>query len=114
MSIYFADQLFTEPERLTSWKPPYMAGIYAILVDDPSNPKVPFRPIYFGETDDMSEKGLIQNHPLHDCWYKQTKSVYRLYIALCQMPDSTQAERHKLKIDLIKEYRPFCNEPTTF
>ena len=59
MSIYFADSLFTEPERLTSWKPPYMAGIYVILIDDPSSTPVPFRPIYFGETGDMSELELI-------------------------------------------------------
>jgi len=114
MSIYFADSLFTEPKRLTSWKPPYMAGIYAILVDDPSSTPVPFQPIYFGETEDMSEPGLIQHHPHHDCWYKQTGSVYRLYIAECHMPDSSPAERQRLETELIKQYRPICNEPTTF
>ncbi len=114
MSIYFADSLFTEPERLSSWKPPYIAGIYAILVDEPSSAPMPFRPIYFGETGDMSESGLIQHHPLHDCWYKQTGSVYRLYIAVCEMPDSSPVERKRLETELIKQYRPICNEPTTF
>lgn len=114
MTISFADFLFSEPERLPSWKPPYMAGIYAILVDDPSSTPVPFRPIYFGETYDMSESGLIQHHHLHDCWYKQTGSVYRLYIAISEMPESSTAERQRVQTELIKQYRPICNEPTPF
>lgn len=114
MTMSFADYLFSEPERLPSWKPPYMAGIYAILMDDPSCTPVPFRPIYFGETDDMSEPGLIQHHPLHDCWYKQTGSVYRLHIAVSEMPESSTAERQRMQTELIKHYRPICNEPTPF
>ena len=115
MSIYFADYLFTEPELLPSWKSPYMAGIYAILVvDDPSIEPVTYRPIYFGETADMSEPGLIQHHPLHDCWYQQKGSVYRLCIAICEMPDSSPAERKQVETELIKQFRPICNEPTPF
>ena len=114
MSISFADYLFSDPEQLLSWKPPYMAGIYAILMDDPSCTPVPFRPIYFGETNDMSESGLIQHHPLHDCWYKLTGSVYRLHITISEMPDSSSAERQRVQTELIKQYRPICNEPTPF
>ena len=114
MSISFADYLFSEPERLLGWKPPYLAAIYAILVDDPSCTPVPFRPIYFGETDDLSAPGLIQRHPLHDCWYKQTGSVYRLYIAIFDMAESSLAERQQVQTELIKRYRPICNEPTPF
>ena len=114
MSIYFADYLFNDPERLTNWKPPYMAGIYAILVDEPLRTPGPLLPVYFGETDDMSKSGLIQRHPSHDCWYKQTGSVYRLYIAVCEMPDSSPSERQRVAIELIKQYRPICNEPSLF
>lgn len=114
MSISLANCLFSEPEQLPRWKPPFMAGIYAILVDEPSGTGSGFRPIYFGETADMSESGLIQNHPLHDCWYKQTGSIYRLYIAIHEMADSSQVERQRVQTELIKQYRPICNEPTPF
>ncbi|MFP3983106.1 MAG: hypothetical protein ACLFV2_05385 [Desulfurivibrionaceae bacterium] len=113
MSIYFGEHFFSEPERLTSWKPPYIAGIYAILVDDPTVTPVPFRPIYFGETNNMAEPGLIQNHPLHDCWYNQTGSVYRLFITVYEMPDSTPFERQQVEAGLIRQYRPICNEPVS-
>ena len=114
MSISFADYLFSGPERLPSWKPPYMAGVFAILMDAPSGTSEPFQPIYFGETDDMSRARFIQHHPLHDCWYKQIGSVYRLYIAVSEMPDSSTAERQRVQTELIKQYRPICNEPTPF
>lgn len=112
MSLSFAEYLFSEPERLTSWKPPYMAGIYAIMVDEPPHVEGEFRPIYFGETADMSEADLIQHHPLHDCWYKQLGSVYRLYIAIHEMPDSSWAERQQVLGELLEQYDPICNEPT--
>ncbi len=114
MSLSFADYLFSEPERLPNWKPPYLAGIYAILLDEPAGPEGEFRPIYFGETNDLSESGLIQQHPLHDCWYKQIGSVYRLYIAIHEMADSSSAERQGRQKELITQYRPICNEPTPF
>ncbi len=112
MSLSFADYLFSEPERLTKWKPPFIAGIYAIMVAAPSPAEGEFLPIYFGETDDMSEPDLIRYHPLHGCWYKQIGSVFRLYIAIYEMPDSSWTERQKVLSALIKQYDPICNEPT--
>ncbi|MEW5902122.1 MAG: hypothetical protein AB1715_11720, partial [Acidobacteriota bacterium] len=101
--------VFAEPVPLTAWTAPFRSGLYAILVPDPGATPRPFRPIYFGESEDISDQSFINKHPKYPCWINEAGDVSKLYIAVYHMPFSTREQRLAVESSLISEYRPVCN-----
>jgi len=99
---------FTGPNSLRTWQPLKVAGVYAILALDKSlNP--PFNPIYFGESEDFSERGFLKSHHRFKCWIREAKSLENLFISTHIMPIQEEDERKAIEAELIKEYDPACN-----
>jgi hypothetical protein len=106
--LRFLDRYFTEPvEFSSSWLPGY-AGAYVILVNDPAWEPRPYRPIYFGEAEDLTKK-VVASHWKCDSWRHAAGPEGRIYVAYHLMVGS-DAERTAFKEELIREYRPACND----
>jgi hypothetical protein len=108
--------LFEEPWRLSSWYPPRVAGIYAILVFDVNFEPKPYRVIYFGQSSSFSERGFPDRHERYQDWLTAANHAGlgllgdpELYIAIMRMPFSTEASRVEVEQALIEKYRPACN-----
>jgi hypothetical protein len=100
---------FMEP-RPFSWEipQPAWAGLYVILVADNSwNPRF-FRPLYFGETEDLAKRPTTSHEHYRD-WSTAAGGAGNLHVAYCWMIGSTKDERTAIESGLIKHYQPECN-----
>lgn len=98
------DCLFTEPVPLTAWLPPACAGLLTILARDSAWAPKPFRPLYFAEF------GNDTNRIEGGRW---SGSVGELYISVLPMPFSTTAQRRALRNELVSAYNPICHAAAT-
>lgn len=104
--LRFLDRYFTEPTAFADSWLPSSAGVYAILVSDPSWQPRPYRPIYFGEAGDLAGR-VVVSHEKYEEWRRAAGDAERLYVAYHLMSGG-DAERTALAEGLIKEYRPEC------
>lgn len=100
---------FMEPSRFSWGIPqPAWAGLYAILVADNTWKPRFFRPVYFGETENLAERPST-SHEHYDDWCKAAGGAGNLYVAYHWMMSSTKEERTAIESGLIKHYQPECN-----
>jgi len=109
MSINYSSYHFTDPVSAASWDPPYRSGIYAILTPDSSIKPKPYRVLYFGESENMSDRGFWKGHHRYRCFISEAASESNLNIAVYLMPNSTSEERRKIEQKLVNDYDPPCN-----
>ena len=108
--IYFANYQFSEPESLPEWKTKEKNGIYTILTKDPQTKSQPYKAVYFGESDNLSDTSFLKSNQRFECWIKEAGSEADLYIATFPMPDSAPELRQGIVAFLVKYYHPVCNE----
>jgi len=109
MNIIFDNHEFSIPMRISKWQPPKAAGIYVILKPDLSISPIPLKPIYFGQTRNFAEQGLLKSHEICN-WVKEAESEDGVFIAIYLMLGSTEEERKIMVAELIAKYRPVCNK----
>ncbi len=107
--IYFANYQFSEPGTFLNWTTDETSGIFAILVKDPKSKSKPYKAIYFGESENLSEHGFFKNHYRYDRWVREAGSAADLYISVFPLPDSSPVIRQSIQAFLIKYYHPVCN-----
>jgi hypothetical protein len=111
MSITLSLYIFEGPFPLEKWEPPYRAAVYAILIKpDAKNKPEEYKPIYFGESGNLSERGFYEYHHKYKCWLREAGSLQNLYIAYHLLPNSTPDQRRTIEMLLITRYHPICNE----
>lgn len=111
MSITWGDYEFDGPSRLDSWIAPRRAGVYAIMYKkDSANKPRTYTIIYFGESENLSERGFPWDHHRAKCWIDKAGSKSNVYIGVHYMPGSTQAQRSAVEQALIAKYSPACNK----
>jgi len=82
-------------------------GVYAIMMISGSDKDKPlYKILYFGQTDVFATR-LTKEHHKYSCFIKQSKELYR---GLYFMTKSTEKQREKVETELIKKYRPVCND----
>lgn len=110
MTITWGNTVFSEPELLSSWNPPFRAALYAIMMrpDSVGNP-TSFRILYFGESGNLSDRGFGTHHK-RDCWIEHAGGLDNVYVGLHFMPDSTEEQRCNLETALKNQYAPDCND----
>ena len=106
--LRFRNRYFTEPMAFGSGWLPSSAGVYAIVVSDPSWQPRPYRPIYFGEAEDLAGRLTASQERLEE-WRRAADAAGPLYVAYHLMSGS-EADRAAFKESLIQEYRPEGNE----
>lgn len=111
MSVKLGNINFEGPYLITSWDPPHISAVYAIMIKpDPQNQPDKYELIYIDEYANLTDKGRYRTHPKFSCWIFQTESEYNIYIGINKMPNSTSEERKKIKSALINQYDPICND----
>jgi len=109
MNITFGEYEFIKPVRIAKWEPPKAPGLYVILKPDLSSSPIPLKPIYFGQTRNFAEQGLLKSHEICK-WVKEAESKEGIFIAIYQMLGSTEEERKAMEAELIAKYKPVCNK----
>ena len=110
MNIIFDEHEFSKPIRIAKWEPPKAAGLYVILKVDLSRSPMPFKSIYFGQTGNFAERGLLKSHENYKYWIKEAGSEDGIFIAIYIMLGSTEKERKTMEAELIDKYQPVCND----
>ena len=105
--ITLGGRSFTGPFLAPVWSPPRTAGIYAVMV--PGWRVMTFRALHFAQTGDFFAHSFRQ-HQRHAEWLSIAGTEWNLYIALHQMPSSTEAQRAALERALARDYRPEFND----
>jgi len=100
---------FSEPVPLLTWQPLAQAGVYVILVPDANCTPKPFRPIYFGEAGNFSERGFPTNHHKWSAWVNNAGNPVDLFVATYTMAGSTPEQRRAIESGLCDTYAPACN-----
>ena len=108
MSITWGNYSFDGPYQITGWNPPYRSAVYAIMkkASEPNSYTI----IYFGESENLSERGFISSHHKYSCFIDEAGAESNLYIGIYLMPNSTQEERQAVESKLVSKYNPACND----
>jgi hypothetical protein len=85
---------------------PSYAGLYVVLVYDPSWSPLPYRPLYFGQAKELSER-VCRSHEKYSAW-EEAAGGTQLYVAFCNMPSALT--RNITEQRLIERYLPQCND----
>ena len=109
MNIILDYHEFSKPTRIADWEPPKAAGLYVILKVDLSRSPMPFKSIYFGQTSNFAERGLLKSHEIYK-WVKEAESEEGVFIAIYIMRGSIEEERKAMEAELIAKYQPVCNK----
>ncbi len=111
MSITWGDVEFEGPYPITEWEPPRVAAVYAIMMKaEPEDKPTTYRVLYFGESENLDDRGFYKSHHKYSCWKAEAGSDSNIYIGIHRMPNSSRKERREVEGKLIAEYHPVCNE----
>ena len=102
--ITLGSRQFTGPFIAALWSPPRTAGLYAVMV--PGWRLLMFHAVHFGQAGDLSAPELIKQHPKYGYWLTLAGSEWNLYVATCDMYNSTESER-------LAAYNELLTLPTT-
>ncbi|HUA01585.1 MAG TPA: hypothetical protein VMB02_14715 [Candidatus Aquilonibacter sp.] len=106
--IWFGSHRFSEPEIVPCAVPASNAGIYAILIPDPTCYPRRLRAIYFGESGNVSAD-LTPWHEKYPVWCEVAGGAINLYVAFLLMESSSPDERAAILSNLVAQYQPECN-----
>ncbi|MGQ0653964.1 MAG: hypothetical protein ACT4P4_17165 [Betaproteobacteria bacterium] len=101
--ITLAGRAFAGPYMLPLWSAPRTAGVYAVMV--PGWRPLTFRALYFDHAEALSAD-TIKLHPRHAAWVSIGGTAWNLYLAVLEMPYSTEAERRSALREVERRYRP--------
>jgi hypothetical protein len=111
--IKFNDYTFSEPTALPASSAAGQPRVYAVLVFDPTCTPRPYRPVYFGESDNIHGRAA-GTHENHSSWSAEAGTNTPLYRALCPLPGLTKTQRQQVESLLIAEYSTPCNQKLSF
>lgn len=109
MTIKYGDVVFEGPYHANEWEPPCRAAVYVIAIPDKTWTPKGYRPVYFGESGNLSDRGFWRSHHRYRCFIGEAGSESNLYVGIHRMPDSTEDQRRKVEQTLVEKYKPKCN-----
>ena len=98
--ISLGSRSFAGPFLAPVWTPPRAAGLYAVMV--PGWRLLTFHSVHIGQAGDLAYAGLLRGHENYAEWLSLAATEWNLYVAACQMPGSTQAERQQACRELAR------------
>ena len=101
--ITLAGKAFSGPYMLPLWSAPKAAGVFAVMV--PGWKALTFRALYFDHAGALGAD-TIKQHPRHAEWVSIGGTEWNLYVAVLEMPCSTDAERRSAVREAERRYRP--------
>src|SRR5262245_47694785 len=107
VGIRFGDYLFSPPVPLGRFTlPPRSAGLYVILMPDPTWGPWHFQPLYFGEFG-FQQQAYMSAAQQMSCL--KVAGGRSLYFALYALPHQQEWQVLQIKKELIDRYRPISN-----
>jgi len=106
--ISYGTLQFTDPQPFGPDALPQTAGIYVVLVPNYEYRPIPYEPIYFGESANMSA-AVGTHHLAYSRWRWHPRGRSGLFVACVAMPSSTEDWRRYNMRQLIDQYTPACN-----
>ena len=97
--ITLGNRQFTGPFIAPLWSPPRAPGLYAVMV--PGWRLLMFHAVHFGHAEDLSVPELIRGNPKYGYWLTLAGSEWNLYVATCEMYQSTVGEREAAYRELL-------------
>lgn len=114
--IRFGNHTFSSPEVVAdagffvaSMDSP---GLYVVMAYDQAWNPLPYRPLYFGESDRIWGRAT-PSHENYSSW-KRAAGTVLLYRAFHYMPGSTRAQRQAAESALIALFGTPCNQRLSF
>jgi hypothetical protein len=108
LGIRFADYVFSEPVPLTQFSSiQQLAGIYVVLVPDPTWGPWHLQPLLFGEFGGPRQEPVNQEQQA--CCLRAAAGR-TLYIAVYTLPLQHTSELSRMKQELIEHYHPIGNQ----
>jgi hypothetical protein len=89
--IVLGNRGFAGPFLAPVWTPPRAPGLYLVMV--PGWRLLTFHPVHMGQAIDLAYAGLLRGHDNYGEWLALAGTEWNLYVAACEMPGSTEAER---------------------
>lgn len=109
MSLQFGSITFTDPIRLSNWRPASGAGLYCICVANRAWKPAPYQPIFFGVTRDLADPELLREQVALESWGAHASSANKLFVAHAHLPNFSQDQLSLFEQQLIAQYEPPCN-----
>lgn len=107
MGVPWCGYEFGPSEPLGGWRAPTCGGIYAITFrKDNDDGSAVHAVVYFGESGDLSARGIGPAHEKYDCWTRAA-SGRQLYVSV-HVEENGDIRRAKEQ-DLIGAWMPRCN-----
>ena len=106
--ITLAGKAFSGPYMLPLWSAPGAAGVFAVMV--PGWKSLTFRALHFDHAEAL-RADTIKQHPRHAEWVSIGGTEWNLYVAVLEMPYSTDAERRSGVRQAERLYRPEFQRP---
>jgi len=105
--ITLANTKFAGPFLAPLWSPSRNPSVYAVMV--PGWRVMTFRALHFGQAQELS-LDRIRSHGRYAEWHSIAGTEWNLYIAVHEMPFSTEAQRQAVERALARDYRPEFND----
>ena len=113
--IRFGDRFFSSPEPLASAGLTGLLespGLYVVMISDATWQPMPYRPLYFGESDRIWNRATSAHENF--AGWKREAGTATLYRAFHHMTGSTRTQRQAVESALIARYNTPCNERLSF
>ena len=116
-SIRFGDSVFSGPEPVTGNSLLGLGGLqspglYVVMAYDARWTPLPYRPLYFGESDKIWNRAT-PSHENYEIWRREAGTA-TLYRAFHHMTGSSRAQRQARESALITQYSTPCNQRLSF
>ena len=105
--ISLGGRTFTGPFLAPLWSPSRHPGVYAVMV--PGWRVMTFRALHFGQAQELSIDA-IRSCSRYGEWHSIAGTEWNLYVAVHEMPASTEARREAVARALARDYRPEFND----
>ena len=107
MGIVWNGYEFGSPRLLRGWQAPEAGGIYAVsYIVRRNNGSRMHRALYFGQSADLSTRGIGPSHEKYECWKRHANGPLHVSIHLERDHGRRLYREHRL----VEAYEPVCNE----
>src|SRR5690606_12377135 len=89
--ITLGQRRFTGPFIAPLWSPPRAPGLFAVMV--PGWRLLMFHAVHFGHAAALSAPELVRGNAKYGYWLTLAGTEWNLYVATCEMYESTEYER---------------------
>lgn len=109
MALQFGTITFSDPVKLTQWRPDHGSGLYCVCVLNRTWKPVPYQPIFFGLAKNLAEQNLLSEQITLESWSAHASGPNKLLVTHAHLPEFSDDYLMLFERQLIAQYQPPCN-----